>query len=316
MIGVSNKSEHELFVGITTWNSELFLEQCLSSIKSTTDGLSVKIGIVDNMSTDRSVEIARDFGVDVHLEHCSQAIALNRLLKSSTGEKTLLIHSDVVLLSPKWFEVCSRHLVDNCCLISPEDIGCGPLSRPYGAGMPESCFLMFDTKMADKAKTIIWRRRKGIPVPEWHLNLEHYYVTHFLPEVLARKGFTWKPMRVHASPKQSEPVYEPVFTPEYWDQELSHLLYGMGNFYSVDGEITHYHNWYDRVPKDVPADSVETTEGEGKGLPLAFLSAGTRRFLDDLEHNRVVLPTPEEMNEVREPKQVTRHVPDLSKPYA
>src|SRR3954463_907868 len=96
----------ELFVGITTWNSELFLEHCLRSIRKTTDGLSMRLGVVDNLSKDRSVEIARDFGADVKLEYCSQAIALNRLLSMSSGRRTLLLHSDVVLLSPKWYAVC------------------------------------------------------------------------------------------------------------------------------------------------------------------------------------------------------------------
>ena len=72
-----------------------------------------------------------------------------------------------------------------------------------------------------------------------------------------------------------QPIYIPPFTPEYWSEDLSYLRYAMGNFYSLDGLITHYHNWFDRVPKDVPIDVLETTEGNGKGLPLAFLSLGT-----------------------------------------
>lgn len=46
----------DLFVGVTTWDSELFLEHCLRSIHNTTQGLSIRIGVVDNFSTDRSVE--------------------------------------------------------------------------------------------------------------------------------------------------------------------------------------------------------------------------------------------------------------------
>ena len=101
----------ELFVGITTWNSELFLEHCLRSIHRTTDGLRVQIGVVDNFSTDKSVEIARDMRAEVRIEHCSQAIALNRLLSMSRARHTLLIHSDVILLSPDWYSICSSHLV-------------------------------------------------------------------------------------------------------------------------------------------------------------------------------------------------------------
>lgn len=200
--------KNDLFVGITTWNSELLLAHCLRSIRRTTDSLRVRIGVVDNMSTDRSVEIARDMGVQVHEERCSQAIGLNRLLAMSDAKHTLLIHSDVILLSSDWYATCSRHLTGTVALVSPEDIGYGPLTRPYGAGKPESRFMFFDTQKAMRA-----------------------------------------------------------FTPEYWSEDLGHLRYGMGNFYSVDDQITHYHNWFDRVPKDVPMESRETTEGNGKGLP-------------------------------------------------
>ena len=95
----------DLFVGVTTWNSELFLPHCLESIRRTTGGLKVQIGVADNKSTDRSVEIARDFGARVHIEYCRQSIALNRLLAMSSARVTLLLHSDVVLVSQRWFAV-------------------------------------------------------------------------------------------------------------------------------------------------------------------------------------------------------------------
>ena len=303
----------DLFVGVTTWNSELFLEHCLNSIRQTTDGVRVRIGIVDNVSTDRSVEIARDFGAEVHIEHCRQSIALNRLLSMSAAPHTLLLHSDVVLVSPQWYPACAKRLVDNVALVSPEDIGCGPLTRPYGANMPESCFMLFDTVKARRSRSWTLTRRRGIPWPQLRLDLDHYFVTHDLPETLEKRGYTWVPMRVHPSPSESTPVYTPTFTPEYWSDELSKLRYGMGNFYSLDGHITHYHNWFDRVPKDVSMTSMETTEGEGKGLPLAYLSMGTRHFLDDLEANEVMLPSLDEPE--REPRLTTRNVPDLSRPF-
>ncbi|MEZ0308605.1 MAG: glycosyltransferase family 2 protein [Ramlibacter sp.] len=304
----------ELFVGVTTWNSELFLAHCLRSIQKTTEGLRVRIGIVDNMSKDRSVEIAREFGVPVHQENCSQAIALNRLLAMSEARHTLLIHSDVVLLSPDWYATCSGHLTGNVALVSPEDIGCGPLTRPYGAGKPESCFMLFDTQKARDCRTWGWTRRKGLPWPRRHLDLDDYYVTHDLPETLSRRGYTWQPMRVHASPQDPASAYRPPFTPEYWSEQLGGLRYGMGNFYSLDGCITHYHNWFDRVPKDVPLDSRETTDGAGKGLPLAFLSLGTRRFLDDLEGESLWLPSPSEPQP--EPRATQRNEPDLERAFA
>ena len=304
----------DLFVGVTSWESERFLEHCLLSIRNTTGGLRVRVGVVDNASKDRSVQIARDMGAEVRVERCSQAIALNRLLGMSRARHTLLLHSDVILLSPRWYEVCANHIEGSVALVSPEDVGCGPLTRPYGAGMPESCFLLFDTEKVRRCRTLAWVRRRGIPLPSLRVDLDHYYVTHDLPRTLGRRGYTWVPMRVHASPREAEPVYTPPFTPEYWSEELSFLRYAMGNFYSLDREVTHYHNWFDRVPKDVAVDSTETTEGAGKGLPLAFLSLGTRRFLEDLVAGHVRIPSPIEPPRI--PQVTPRHAPDLARPFA
>jgi glycosyltransferase involved in cell wall biosynthesis len=306
--------QHELFVGVTTWNSEQFLEACLRAVRKTTEGIDVQLGVADNVSTDRSVAIAHDMGAQVHVERCSQSIALNRLLAMSRAKHTLLIHSDVVLLSPAWYRTCAARLTGDVALVSPEDIGCGPMTRPYGAGMPESCFMLFDTAKARECRTWTWVRRARLPWPWLRLDLENYYVTHDLPRTLARRGYTWQPMRVLASPAEREPVYQPPFTPEYWSDTLAHLRYGMGNFYSLDGVVTHYHNWFDRVPKDLPIDSRETTDGNGRGLPSAYLSMTTRRFLADLEAGTLVLPAADAPQPA--PCATPRHEPDLTKAFA
>src|SRR5262245_60639454 len=96
----------ELFIGITTWNSELFLSHCLEAIRATTVGIATDIVVLDNCSDDGSVEIARDFGVTVLRERCGQADALNRLVARSHGSYTLLMHPDVILLEQNWFNIC------------------------------------------------------------------------------------------------------------------------------------------------------------------------------------------------------------------
>lgn len=303
----------DLFVGVTTWNSELLLEHCLKSIQTTTNGIGAKVGVVDNVSRDRSAQIAKDMGANVVVEHCSQSIALNRLLSMSRARHTLLIHADVILLSQRWYDICSRRLAEDVALVSPEDIGCGPLTRPYGAGKPESSFMLFDTVKARHSRTLVWSRRRGIPWPHLRLNLDRDHVTHGLPDTLGRLGYRWCPMRVHASPSDPSCVYTPPFIPEYWSDDLSSLRYAMGNFYSLDGEVTHYHNWYDRASKDVPITSTDTTGGSGHGLPLAYLSQGTRRFLDDFCAGSLSLPRLQEAQRV--PLETPRHRPDLARPW-
>jgi glycosyltransferase involved in cell wall biosynthesis len=300
-----------VFVGVTTWNSELFLDACLQSVKQTLRGVKYRLVTLDNCSTDRSVAIAESHGAEVVQQKCSQATALNKLLSRSRAEYTLLMHSDVILVSNDWFPACRSQFSDSVALVSPEDIGCGPLTRPYGANMPESCFMLFDTAKAKRCRDTVFYLRRGI-VPWWRtsFNFDHYYVTHDIPETLAKRGYTWSMMTVHPSPRDAEPIFEPSFTPEYWSSELGTLRYAMGNFYSVGDIITHYHNWFDRVPKGIGADSKETTEGHGRGLPMAFLSIGTENFLRDYREGTLQLPAVSVPRP--EPKVTQRNEPNLS----
>jgi hypothetical protein len=70
---------------------------------------------------------------------------------------------------------------------------------------------------------------------------------------------------------------------------LSHLQYGLGNFYSIDGTITHYHNWFERIIEDVPIDSEKANLDQG-GIPLAYIKVYTDAFLRDLRNETISLP--------------------------
>ena len=150
---------HDLYVGITTWNSAAFLPHSLAALRRNTDERRTRLMILDNFSTDNTVEIARRFGAEVVQRHSSQAMALADLFNFSRSELTLLLHADVVLLTPEWLEVCAQHLDGIVALVSPEDIGCGPFTRPWGREKPESSFLLFRTALARPTRQWQWRQR-------------------------------------------------------------------------------------------------------------------------------------------------------------
>jgi len=280
----------ELCVGITSWNSALFLGLCIDAIRLTTSNLDSRIIVADNGSSDASVEIAREHGAEVVSSRGSQAMALNMLLNMSRSRRTLLIHSDVILLSRNWYDICNRCLTDKCALVSPEDIGCGPYTRPWGVGKPESSFLLFDTEMAKSMRQWYWRQRFKMRLPHRALDLFGEHVTYNLPAVLRRGGLTWTMMEVHTSTEEAEPFYAPHFKTKYWNELWGRLRYELGNFYSINGIITHYHNWFDRVQEaNVPIDSTEMVPREG-GFPLAFLKLYTDRFLSDLRTGAIIIP--------------------------
>lgn len=290
MTELSRMREHTLFVGITSWNSRLFLGHCIDAVRRTTDPDSTRVVVLDNASSDGSAELAADRGVEVVSRRCTQADALNALFHLSRSEYTLLIHSDVILLSEHWLEICAEHLRDEVVMVAPEDIGCGPYTRPWGEGMPESSFLLFRTAPVRAARRWFWRRRRRLPVPYRAIDLYGEHVTYDLPEMLRRRGLAWEMMDVHTSETVDEPIYTPPFRPRYWEESWGSYRYGLGNFYSLGGRVTHYHNWFDRLGgegMDAADDATYPREG---GLPLAYVRAYTNRFLADLERGAVAVP--------------------------
>jgi hypothetical protein len=176
-------------------------------------------------------------------------------------------------------------------LVSPEDVGCGPYTRPWGKGMPESSFLLFDTKKALKARVWHWRRRFRLRFPVRVLDFFGAHITYNLPKALTKYSWTWKMMEVHASPIQSAPIYDPDLLPKHWSQ-LAYYRYGLGNFYSLAGHVTHYHNWYDRLNARIAISSDKAEiRREHCELPLEYVGRYTDVFLQDLQRGGLRVPT-------------------------
>lgn len=279
----------QLFVGITTWNSELLLPLCLDSLRRTAP--DAKVVVLDNVSTDKTQEIARSHGVDVVVKRSGQADALNILMELSTRTYTLLIHADVVLIAPDWVEVVIAQFTENVALVSPEDIGCGPFTRPWGKNKPESSFMFFVTHHGRKLRVRRWMRRFRVPYYRNKIDFYGDHITYNLPIRLAAVGLTWVSMRVHTSRYLPQPHFVPDVSLKHWWPEFGHLKYGLGNFYSLGGTVTHYHNWYDRrAAKTKEFDPQDTLEKNGGGVPVAYLKAYTDNFIADYWGGTVEIP--------------------------
>lgn len=274
----------ELFVGVTSWNSALFIGACLDALRSTLADAPFRVVVMDNGSTDATAHIARDKGAEVVDVKISQADALNRLAAQSDAPYTLLIHADVVMLGANWFRLCRAEIEAGRALVSPEDIGCGPLTRAFGKDMPESSLLFFETRALKRLREIMWTGRRFFSRPRLAVDFYGPHVTHRLPEKLAARGMQWRPMNVHWSAPTKEPIYFPSEPAPVWSEELAYLTYGLGNFYSLGGEITHYHNWYDRIHAENGAGPVRCD------FPYDYIVATTTRFLSDLAKGTLLIP--------------------------
>src|SRR5947207_11118737 len=89
--GVAALMARDLFVGVTTWNSATLLPASLASIRRHTDERRTRLMILDNFSTDATVDIARSFDADVLQRRSGQAAALMDLFNASRSELTLLV---------------------------------------------------------------------------------------------------------------------------------------------------------------------------------------------------------------------------------
>lgn len=280
-----------LDIAITTWNSEAFIDIALTAIARVCGPWNPRVVIFDNGSTDNTLRVARAHGVHILSGRMSQADALNVLAQQVRGDACLLMHADVVLLDTDAFAACMARLEQGAALVSPEDIGCGPWTRPFGRGMPESSFMLFRAKALIDLREWHWFPwRWNIRWPRRVIDFYGPHITHHLPQALTKRGLSWCPLEVHPSPREAEPWFVPDWSPPVWREDLGYLRYGLGNFYSIEGRLSHYHNWYERVYDERVADPRATTGGAGQGFPLSFVREASKRFIADYRANRLVLP--------------------------
>lgn len=93
---------------VTTKNSESFLENCLRSVKAQTYE-PVELLLVDNFSTDRTMEIARRYADRVIVAGPERSPQRNLGVKNATGEFVVIIDSDMEL-APDLLAECVRLL--------------------------------------------------------------------------------------------------------------------------------------------------------------------------------------------------------------
>lgn len=90
-----------LSVIIVNYNVKHYLWQCLDSVQRAARGLDVETWVVDNASTDGSIDFLRSQFPDVHYventENVGFARANNQAIRESTGELVLLLNPDTFI---------------------------------------------------------------------------------------------------------------------------------------------------------------------------------------------------------------------------
>lgn len=100
--GQSPKTASRLDVVIVNWNTRDLLRDCLASISAGADGLAHEVWVVDNASSDGSVEMIRREFPTVHVianpRNMGFSAANNAAIRASTCDHVLLLNSDTIVL--------------------------------------------------------------------------------------------------------------------------------------------------------------------------------------------------------------------------
>lgn len=91
----------KLSIVIVNYNVKYFLEQCLYSVRAAITGLDAEVWVVDNHSTDGSIEYLRPRFPEVNFienqDNPGFAKANNQAIRMSSGEYVLLLNPDTVV---------------------------------------------------------------------------------------------------------------------------------------------------------------------------------------------------------------------------
>lgn len=134
---MNRKVDKDLSIIIVNYNVKEFLANCLKSVQKASEGLSAEIFVVDNASSDGSVEFLKERFTDVifieNNENLGFGKANNQAIKRATGKYTLLLNPDT-LLQEDTLKVLLNHME-----VHEECGACGcKILNPDGTFAPES----------------------------------------------------------------------------------------------------------------------------------------------------------------------------------
>tara|TARA_R110001592_G_scaffold225276_1_gene481063 strand:- start:7226 stop:8791 length:1566 start_codon:yes stop_codon:yes gene_type:complete len=134
----------KLSVIIVNYNVKNFLDQCLTSVFKAIQDIDAEVYVVDNISTDGSVEMVQEKYPQVKLiankENVGFSIANNQAIKLAKGEYVLLLNPDTVV---------EEDTFEKCIVFSDKHPKLGGLG----------------VKMIDGTGTFLPESKRGLPTP-------------------------------------------------------------------------------------------------------------------------------------------------------
>ncbi len=145
----------DLSVIIVTWNSLVHLRRCLESLNASHSGVSLEVLVVDNASSDGTVEFLQEHRHDVHVianaENRGFAAANNQAFERAHGRYVLLLNPDTVVHEGALDALV--HFMD----ASPDAAAAGPAlcnedgtPQYTGVRFPNNLNILFETLFLDR----------------------------------------------------------------------------------------------------------------------------------------------------------------------
>lgn len=164
---------------VCTYNSEKYLDSCLSGIERSFP--VNRILIVDHHSKDKTLPISRKHNTEIFLENSGRAYALNLGISKVETEIFAIIDSDVVLEKGKWVNEMINKFEHNprlggigLCMFSNE-----PLWRQKYAAYYQHVRSFRDIKGGTWVNAYVIRKKALGPkfrIPEYLNSFEHVYL--------------------------------------------------------------------------------------------------------------------------------------------
>ena len=134
----------KLSIIIVNYNVQYFLEQCLTSVVRAIDSIDAEIFVVDNNSTDDSIQMVENkfpkIKLIINKENVGFSKANNQAIEKSQGEYVLLLNPDTVV-EEDTFEKCVEFMD----------------SHPDAGGL--------GVKMIDGSGVFLPESKRGLPTP-------------------------------------------------------------------------------------------------------------------------------------------------------
>ena len=118
-------------VVVPAYNEEKLLPETLRAIRRAATDLNCEIAVVDNESTDKTPEIARDFGARVFSEsEHNIARVRNTGAQNSTGDVLVFVDADTII-HESLFQTIARRMTDEQCFGGAVAVEYGEFERKW-----------------------------------------------------------------------------------------------------------------------------------------------------------------------------------------